>query len=202
MIDRCNLTVLLEPGQEDLVDFFVRNKVRVVASLPCYSESNVDQQRGRGVFERSIEGLKMLNRAGYGVPGSGLVLDLVYNPGGAFLAPAQAKLEGAYRDELGKAYGIQVRAPALMTSLCMRGVNDSEWEDMRRGGVSECGDCESFPCTLPSHPQFSQLFCLNNMPIKRFADWLVRNGKMDAYMELLVSNFNPAAAEGVMCRCG
>jgi hypothetical protein len=67
--------------------------VRVVASLPCYSEDNVDEQRGRGVFERSIQGLRALNSAGYGHPGSGLVLDLVYNPNGAFLAPPQAQLQ-------------------------------------------------------------------------------------------------------------
>uniref|UniRef100_A0A061S601 Fe-s oxidoreductase n=1 Tax=Tetraselmis sp. GSL018 TaxID=582737 RepID=A0A061S601_9CHLO len=88
VIDRCNLTVLLEPGQEDLVDFLVRNKVRVVASMPCYSEANVDQQRGRGVFERSIAALQKLNSAGYGVLGTGLVLDLVYNPGGEPLSAA------------------------------------------------------------------------------------------------------------------
>lgn len=72
----------------------------MVASLPCYSEANVDKQRGRGVFERSILGLQRLNSAGYGVPGSGLSLDLVYNPGGAFLSPAQAALEPAYKQEL------------------------------------------------------------------------------------------------------
>lgn len=105
VIDRCNLTVLLEPGQEDLAQFLADHRVRVVASLPCYGEKNVDQQRGRGVFERSIAGLQMLNSLGYGREGSGLYLDLVYNPGGAFLAPAQAKLQQAYKDELGKAYG-------------------------------------------------------------------------------------------------
>jgi len=74
--------------------------VRVVASLPCYSQSNVDSQRGAGVFERSIAGLKLLNGVGYGVEGSGLALDLVYNPGGAFLAPSGEKLEPAYKQEL------------------------------------------------------------------------------------------------------
>jgi hypothetical protein len=90
----------LEPGQEDLPAFLAAHKVRVVASLPCYSQSNVDQQRGAGTFRRSIEGLKLLNAAGYGVEGSGLSLDLVYNPGGAFLAPAREKLEPAYKQEL------------------------------------------------------------------------------------------------------
>lgn len=100
IIDRCNLTVLLEPGQEDLPQFLAADQVRVVASLPCYSAKNVDEQRGAGVFERSILGLQLLNAAGYGVEGSGLALDLVYNPGGAFLAPGREKLEPAYKQEL------------------------------------------------------------------------------------------------------
>jgi uncharacterized membrane protein YgcG len=200
--------VLLEPGQEDLADFLAENKVRwpfaivvcdlstkilwisifssylraiikyaqassfnhttllcsayhprlkqvrVVASLPCYGEKNVDQQRGAGVFDRSIRALQLLNEKGYGKEGTGMELDLVYNPGGPFLAPPQGKLEQAYKSELGTAYGIV----------------------------------------------FSRLFCLNNMPIKRYVDFLQRRGKLDEYMEVLVKNFNPAAAEGVMCR--
>jgi hypothetical protein len=89
--------VLLEPGQEDLVGFLAEHSVRVVASMPCYSAANVDKQRGGGVFTRSIAGLQALNAAGYGVPGSGLLLDLVYNPGGVFLAPPQAQLEPVYK---------------------------------------------------------------------------------------------------------
>jgi radical SAM/Cys-rich protein len=81
VIDRCNLTVLVEPGQEDLAQFLADHKVRVVASMPCYSKENVDSQRGGGVFGRSIRGLQILNEVGYGVPGSDLQLDLVYNPG-------------------------------------------------------------------------------------------------------------------------
>ena len=81
--------MLCEPEQEDLVSFLAEHRVRVVASLPCYSEKNVNQQRGRGVFEKSIEGLRKLNEAGYGEEGSGLLLDLVYNPVGPFLAPEQ-----------------------------------------------------------------------------------------------------------------
>ena len=80
VIDRCNLTVLEEPGQEDLPDFLSKHKVRVVASLPCYSKKNVNIQRGAGVFERSIRGLQTLNEYGYGKANSGLSLDLVYNP--------------------------------------------------------------------------------------------------------------------------
>ena len=91
VIDRCNLTVFFEKGQEDLVDFLKEHKVMVVASLPCYSKENVDQQRGSGTFEQSIEALKMLNAVGYGKPGTGLVLDLVYNPLGASLPPMQDK---------------------------------------------------------------------------------------------------------------
>ncbi|KAJ1475153.1 hypothetical protein T484DRAFT_1634310 [Baffinella frigidus] len=106
VIDRCNLTVLSEPGQEDLAAFLAENKVRVVASLPCYSEKNVDTQRGRGVFDKSIHGLLQLNQLGYGVPGSGLSLDLVYNPLGAFLPPEQTALEAQYRAKLAEDFGI------------------------------------------------------------------------------------------------
>lgn len=102
--------------------------MRVVASLPCYTAGTVDAQRGGGVFGRSIAGLQALNAVGYGVPGSGLTLDLVYNPGGAFLAPPAATLEPLYRAELGEAHGVA----------------------------------------------FTSLLCLNNMPIKRFADDLIK----------------------------
>ncbi|GFH15577.1 Fe-S oxidoreductase, partial [Haematococcus lacustris] len=123
IIDRCNLTVLLEPGQEELPAFLAQHR--------------------------------LLNKQGYGQPGSGLVLDLVYNPSGPFLAPAQAKLEESYRTELREAFGIE----------------------------------------------FSHLIALNNMPIKRYADWLMRRGKLDEYMQLLVDNFSPASAgAGLMCR--
>lgn len=107
VIDRCNLTVLLEPGQEDLVKFLVDNQVRVVASLPCYTADNVDKQRGPNVFSRSIRGLQMLNDAGYGKPENPhLPLDLIYNPGGPFLPPAQSPLEADYKKELESEYGI------------------------------------------------------------------------------------------------
>lgn len=154
VIDRCNLTVLSEPGQADTAEFLAANGVRVVASLPCYTADNVDAQRGRGVFDRSIAGLQTLNALGYGRPGTGLVLDLVYNPGGVFLAPESSQLEAAYRSELAEAYGIH----------------------------------------------FSSLLCLNNMPIKRWADKLARKGRLEEYMGLLVGAFNPAAGEELMCR--
>lgn len=106
VIDRCNLTVLSEPGQEGLASFLAENRVRIVASLPCYSEKNVDTQRGSGVFEKSIEGLMQLNQLGYGQEGSGLSLDLVYNPLGAFLPPEQGGLEANYKKKLMEDYGI------------------------------------------------------------------------------------------------
>jgi len=187
VIDRCNLTVLTEPGQEDLASFLAQHRVRVVASLPCYGESNVDAQRGKGVFERSIQGLRMLNAVGYGASGRTkpvdggpaadgvappppsaapphdntphphpppLQLDLVYNPGGAFLAPSSSSLEPAYRRELREAHNVE----------------------------------------------FDSLLCLNNLPVKRFADWLQRSGKTGEYLSLLANAFNPAAAAGLMCR--
>ena len=154
IIDRCNLTVFYEPGQEDLGEFLKEHDVTVVASLPCYSEANTDKQRGKGVFERSIDALKMLNELGYGVEGTGRTLDLMYNPGGAFLPPEQGKLEVAYKSELKEAYGIE----------------------------------------------FSNLFTLTNMPIKRFADFLHREKKTEEYMKLLIDNFNVKAADNVMCR--
>ncbi|MBA53338.1 MAG: radical SAM protein [Pseudomonadales bacterium] len=107
VIDRCNLTILQEPGQETLAPFLAEQGVRVVASLPCYSQKNVDDQRGKGVFERSIEGLQTLNALGYGKPGSGLILDLVYNPGGAFLPPSQQTLEQEYKRRLFEDFGIE-----------------------------------------------------------------------------------------------
>ena len=106
VIDRCNLTILFEPGQEDLADFLAAHQVEVVASLPCYSSANVDQQRGKGVFDKSIAALQRLNGLGYGVEGSGLALNLVYNPLGPVLPPAQSQLETAYKRELAEHFGI------------------------------------------------------------------------------------------------
>jgi len=106
VIDRCNLTVLSEPGHEDLVQFLTDNQVRVVGSLLCYSEKNVNTQRGAGVFDKSIYGLIKLNQAGYGVEGSGLRLDLIYNPLGAFLPPEQSALEAKYCSELAENFSV------------------------------------------------------------------------------------------------
>jgi radical SAM/Cys-rich protein len=107
VIDRCNLTILSEPGQADLAAFLAEQGVEVTASLPCYSPANVDRQRGDGVFDRSIAGLQQLNALGYGQEGSGLVLNLVYNPQGAVLPPPQAALEADYKRELMQHFGIR-----------------------------------------------------------------------------------------------
>ena len=154
VIDRCNLTVLFEPGQEDTAEFLAAQGVAVVASLPCYTPENVNKQRGKGVFGQSITALQQLNALGYGQAGSGLELDLVYNPIGARLPPAQASLESDYRQRLHADFGIA----------------------------------------------FNNLFTITNMPIKRFLHELERDGELDAYMQLLIDNFNPRAALGVMCR--
>lgn len=153
VIDRCNLTVLFEPGQEDTAEFLAEQEIQVIASLPCYSEDNVDAQRGRGVFEKSVAALRRLNALGYGRDGTGRVLNLVYNPLGARLPPPQAALQDAYREELGGRHGIV----------------------------------------------FNELFAMTNMPIKRFARMLERDGEAEGYRRLLLEHFNPAAAAGVMC---
>jgi radical SAM/Cys-rich protein len=103
VIDRCNLTVLFEPGQEDLAEFLAENRVEVVASLPCYLKANVDRQRGKGVFEASTAALKKLNRLGYG---KSLTLNIMYNPQGPSLPPSQEKLEADYREHLQQEHGI------------------------------------------------------------------------------------------------
>jgi radical SAM/Cys-rich protein len=154
VIDRCNLTVLQEPGQDDLARFLADEGVHVIASMPCHSQSNVDKQRGGGVFARSIAGIRSLNDLGYGRPGSGLKLDLVYNPGGAFLPPDQGMLERDYKARLAEDHGLV----------------------------------------------FNSLLTLANMPIKRFADQLRRQGEVDRYMDLLVQSFNPSTVPGLMCR--
>lgn len=107
VIDRCNLTILEEPGQEGLAEFLAHQQVEITASLPCYLEENVDRQRGKGVFKRSIGALQRLNALGYGSDDGRLALNLVYNPQGAVLPPAQAGLEADYRKDLGERFGIR-----------------------------------------------------------------------------------------------
>ncbi len=106
VIDRCNLTVLFEPGQEGLAEFLAGQQVEIVASLPCYSPANVDAQRGHGVFDKSIAALRKLNSLGYGRDGSGLILNLVYNPLGPSLPPEQGALQDSYKRELSEHFGI------------------------------------------------------------------------------------------------
>src|SRR5262249_50454536 len=154
VIDRCNLTILLTPGRCDLPMFLAENEVEVVASLPCYMAENTDAQRGDGVFAKSIEALRGLNSVGYGKPGSGLVLTLVYNPLGPSLPPPQKGLEAAYRRELLDRYGIV----------------------------------------------FNQLYTITNMPISRFLDDLLTNGRYDAYMHKLIEAHNPAPPTAAMFR--
>jgi len=146
--------VVMLPLQADLAEFLARHRVEVVASLPYYLPSQTDSQRGAGVFDKSILALRRLNELGYGREGSGLTLNLIYNPVGAFLPPKQEAIEAQFRREL-----------------------------QRRHGIA-----------------FNHLYTITNMPISRFLEFLVASGNYEGYMERLVNAFNPAAAQGVMCR--
>jgi radical SAM/Cys-rich protein len=117
VIDRCNLTVLEEPGQEGLAEFLAGQCVEIVASLPCYTEALVDRQRGKGVYEASIRALRRLNALGYGMPGSELALNLVYNPQGPSLPPSQEKLEADYKRALGGDFGIRFNRLYTLTNM-------------------------------------------------------------------------------------
>ncbi|ACL72156.1 radical SAM domain-containing protein [Thioalkalivibrio sulfidiphilus HL-EbGr7] len=154
VMDRCNLTILEQPGQDDLAAFLAEHRVEVVASLPCYLEQNVDAQRGDGVFQASIRGLQQLNARGYGQPGSGLVLDLVFNPQGPSLPPPQGPLEADYKRHLGEQYGVV----------------------------------------------FNQLFTIANMPIHRFGKQLRKEGRLEAYLDLLKGAHRDENLAAVMCR--
>jgi radical SAM/Cys-rich protein len=157
---RHNLTVQLDghpktgESKAYLPEFFARNRVEVISSLPYYQQFFTDSQRGSGVFGKSLEAMKRLNAVGYGVAGSGLVLNLVYNPVGPYLPAAQASLEADYKRELKAKHGLV----------------------------------------------FNSLYTITNMPINRFRLHLEKTGQLDAYMDKLVAAFNPAAAQGVMCR--
>jgi radical SAM/Cys-rich protein len=117
VMDRCNLTILNEPGQEDLAEFLATHQVAITASLPCYLQENVDKQRGKGVFDGSVQGLRKLNDLGYGVDGSSLILNLVYNPVGPYLPPSQQELQADYKKHLGDAYGIQFNQLLTITNM-------------------------------------------------------------------------------------
>jgi len=116
VIDRCNLVILSEPGYEEYAEFLAEQKVEIVASLPCYSSENVEEQRGQGVFDRSIAGLQELNALGYGIDPE-LTLNLVYNPNGAFLPGDQAELEAEYKRELKRAFDIVFNSLFAITNI-------------------------------------------------------------------------------------
>ena len=117
VIDRCNLTILFEPGQDDLAEFLAQQRVEITASLPCYLEANVNQQRGSGVFTRSIQALQKLNALGYGQADSGLILNLVYNPQGASLPPPQEALEHDYKKYLSEQYSIVLNQLYVLANM-------------------------------------------------------------------------------------
>jgi radical SAM/Cys-rich protein len=160
VMDRHNFTVTLDPhpvtgeSMEYLPEFFREHGVEVISSLPYYQERETDAQRGQGVFEKSIESMKRLNALGYGKEGSGLLLNLVFNPVGAYLPPSQGEIETEFKRHLHERHGLE----------------------------------------------FNSLYVMTNMPINRFKHFLERAEIYDQYMTKLVNAFNPAAAEGVMCR--
>jgi radical SAM/Cys-rich protein len=117
VMDRCNLTVMFVKGQEDLVEFLARHKVEIICSLPYYQERETDRQRGTGVFSRSVEALKKLNSIGYGIPDSDLILNLVYNPIGAYLPGSQKSIENDFKRNLARKYGIQFHNLYTMTNM-------------------------------------------------------------------------------------
>ncbi len=117
VMDRCNLSVLLLPSQADLAEFLAGHRVEIIASLPSYRAGQTDAQRGEGVFDKSLEGLRLLNRFGYGRPGSGLALNLVYNPAGAFLPPRQEAIEAQFKKELRARHGIEFNRLYTITNM-------------------------------------------------------------------------------------
>ena len=117
VIDRCNLTILLEPGYEGTAEFLAENEVQIVASLPCYMEDNVDGQRGKGVYQKSMQAMRQLNDLGYGQPGSKLGLTLVYNPTGPYLPPAQDSLQNDYKTFLAEKFDIQFNQLFTITNM-------------------------------------------------------------------------------------
>ncbi|MBI2067115.1 MAG: arsenosugar biosynthesis radical SAM protein ArsS [Deltaproteobacteria bacterium] len=137
VIDRCNLTVLFQKGQEETPYFLKEHRVQIVASLPCYSKENVEAQRGRGVFDKSIRALRFLNELGYGKEGTGLLLDLVYNPVGPFLPPPQSELEADYKKELKELFGIEFNHLLTITNMPIKRFHDYL---ERRGELDQYAD--------------------------------------------------------------
>lgn len=154
VIDRCNLTITRLPNYAYVPEFLAAHKVEIIASLPSYALRQTDAQRGDGVFEDSIAALQHLNSLGYGKTDSGLLLNLVTNPAGAFLPGNQRSLEADWKRQLQRRYNIE----------------------------------------------FNHLYTITNMPISRFLEFLLRSGNLEAYMERLVTAFNPATVAGLMCR--
>ena len=155
VMNRCNLTIVqANKKYHDLPEWFAEHQVHIISSLPYFSKSRTDAQRGDGVFEDSIKTLQQLNAIGYGKENTGLKLDLVYNPTGAFLPAGQAGLEREFKSQLKRKFDIE----------------------------------------------FNRLFAITNMPISRFLDYLLESDNYEDYMNQLVTAFNPAAVEGLMCR--
>jgi radical SAM/Cys-rich protein len=154
LLVRSNGVILLDKEHEGLLDLYANNRVELVLSLPHIDPSATDRQRGKDVFARSIEVIRRLNAKGYGQDGSGLVLDLVHNPAGAYLPGSQTALEAHYRKVLAEGYGVR----------------------------------------------FNRLFCITNMPIGRYLDYLLRTDNYEDYMRTLIRAFNEASLTGVMCK--
>jgi len=154
VMDRCNLTITRLPNYAWIPEFLAEHRVEVVASLPSFAAKQTDAQRGEGVFEQSIAAVRHFNELGYGAEGSGLVLNLVTNPVGAFLPASQRALEADWKRELQRRFGIV----------------------------------------------FNSLYTITNMPISRYLQYLIDSDNLQAYMEKLVTAFNPAAVDGLMCR--
>lgn len=164
VIDRCNLTILELPGYEDLAGFLAAQQVEIVASLPCYTEGNVDQQRGRGTFDDSIAALLRLNALGYGKPGSALRLDLVYNPLGPSLPPAQGPLELDYKRELGEKFGIEFHHLLTITNMPIRRFAEQ---------LARMGKTEAYQTLLENHfnaATVEGVMCRSQVSV----DWLGR----------------------------
>jgi radical SAM/Cys-rich protein len=149
VIDRCNLTILLEAGQDDLADFLAAHRVTVIASLPCYQAATVDRQRGSGVFARSLEGLRRLNRLGYGRPDSGLLLHLVHNPSGPTLPADQKLLEAAYKEALEREHGVVFNELKVLTNMPIARFADKLRQEGQLESYMEHLRTNHAPATLP-----------------------------------------------------